>query len=287
MKTKNIFYKIFLFLCFAGFLFLTAFKNKSENIQNSIISNYVTEKDAVVPFQNTNVSEDGLENFKKWKGTFHYELNYSDDIFEPGVSFLKMNGLRGEEVERITLDGNINFTPKVGNSIYIGRGVVNYSVSLMNYSALGEAMVIHFTNGKGSAKIKPLMELIDDDSEIDEQIRIEYQTRIKFDYRNSTYDMRITPGDYDADLDEFGVPVESSSRINVTKAMIRKLEEEGRSILYPETLNEMFPDRPRELDRLDVTVEAFGMPFSYSRNILKGSYKDEKGGILSWKFVAY
>ena len=274
-------------MCFAGFLFLTAFKNKSENIQNSIISNYIAEKDAVVPFQYTNVSEDGLENFKKWKGTFHYELNYSDNIFESGVSFLKMKGLRGEDVDRIILDGNINFTPKVGNRLYVGSGVVKYDVSLMHYASLGEAMVIHFTDGKGSAKIKPLKELVDDDPEIDGQIAIEYGTRIKFNYRNRSYDMRITPGDYGAHLDEFGVPVESSSRIKVTKAMIRKLEGEGRPILYPETLKEMFPDRSREADRLNVGVEAFGIPFSSSSNTLKGSYTDEKGGILTWKFVAY
>ena len=271
-------------MCLAGFLFLTAFKNKSENIQNSIISNYIAEKDAVVPFQYTNVSEDGLENFKKWKGTFHYELNYSDNIFESGVSFLKMKGLRGEEVERIILDGNIIFTPKVGNSIYVGSGEIKYSVSLMSYSSLGEAMVIHFTDGKGSAKIKPIGQLVENDYGKDKK---EYFTRIKFDYRNSNYDMRITPGDYDLTMEQFGVPVESSSRIEVTKAMIRKLEDEGRSVLYPETLIDMFPDRDREADRLDVTVEAIGIPWSSSRNILKGSYTDEKGGVLTWNFKSF
>ena len=279
-------------MCLAGFLFLTAFKNKSENIQNSIISNYVAEKDAVVPFKCANVSEDGLENFKKWKGTFHYELNYSDNIFEPGVSFLEMKGLRGEKVERIILDGNIIFTPKIGNSIYVGSGEVKYSVSLMSYSSLGEAMVIHFNDGKGSTKIKPLMERVvmeeaEDDPKINKQISTEYGTGIRFNYRNGTYDIRITPGDYDAHLDEFGIPVESSSRINVTKAMIRKLDAEGRSILYPETLIDMFPDRAREASRLGVVVEAFGIPFSSSSNTLKGTYTDEKEGILTWNFKSF
>ena len=271
MRTKNFFYTTILFICFAGFLFLTAFKNKSENVQNSIISNYVAEKNTVVPFKCTNVSEDGLENFKKWKGTFHYELNYSDNIFESAVSFLKMKGLRGEKVERIILDGNIIFTPKVGNSIYVGRGTVKYSISLMSYSSLGEAMVIHFTDGKGSAKIVPNR----------------YRTNLRINYRNKKYSLRIDPGIYQADLDAIGLPVEISSRINVTKAMIRKLDAEGRSILYPETLIAMVPDRPRQADRLNVVVEAFDIPFSSLSNSLKGSYTDEKGGVLTWNFKSF
>jgi len=158
-------------------------------------------------------------------------------------------------------------------------------------------MVIHFTDGKGSAKIKPFMERVvmeredivekDPHDVIEKQISTEYGTGIRFNYRNRTYDIRITPGDYDAHLDEFGVPVESSSRIKVTNAMIRKLDAEGRPILYPETLKEMFPDRSKEASRLNVGVEAFGMPFSSSSNTLKGTYTDEKGGVLTWNFKSF
>lgn len=229
------------------------------------------EKVNEAPFDKTYGIEEGIENFKKWRGTFHYELKYSDDFFDPNVSFLKMKGLRGEDVERIILDGNINFTPKVGNSLYVGRGAVKYDVSLMHYAALGEGMVIHYTDGNGSEKIIPNR----------------YRTNLRINYRHKKYSLRIDPGIYEADLDAIGLPVENFSNIKVTKAMIRKLEEEGRPILYPETLNEMFPDRSRQADRLNVVVEAFDIPFSSSSNTLKGTYTDEKGGILTWEFVAY
>jgi hypothetical protein len=60
-----------------------------------------------------------------------------------------------------------------------------------------------------------------------------------------------------------------------------------KTTVLKKTINSMFPDRARALDRLDVAVRAVDMPLSKTRNILKGSYKDEKGGILSWHLVSY
>jgi len=253
---------------------------------------FVLHKEApYIPLKKAHRTGEGVENFKKWKGTFHYKLNYSDDFFYGGVKFLEMKGLRGRNIEKIEVDGNITFAPAVGNRLYAGHGSITYAISIMSFSEMGgNASVMHMTNGKGSSKIKPLMnkfnEEIDDDKH--KQKFIEYQTFIKFDYRNRTYNMRITPGDYEKDLDEFGVVVESSSRIRVTDAMIDKMNELERPILYPEALKSMFKDNDIQKSCENIVFEAFDKPFSPSSNVLKGSYKDTiKGGVLSWELKAY
>jgi len=45
----------------------------------------------------------------------------------------------------------------------------------------------------------------------------------------------------------------------------------------------MFPDVVKNPDRENIAAEAFGMALPSSGNTLTGSYKDNMGGIFSWK----
>jgi len=214
----------------------------------------------------------GIERFKginKWKGKIHYKLDYKDEIGDAGTSFLEMKGLQGKTLQKIIIDGEVTFNSAGDNSIFVGKGKVKYSISIFSISSLGEAFVIHLTDGKGSAKIEPIRQI----------------NYLKFHFSDGSYSLRITPGSSDEELDAFGVEVETYSKIKITKALIKKMEEEGRPLLYPEVLKSIFPDRDTNRDLENIAAEAFGIVLPSSGYTLKGSYKDEKGGVFSWKFV--
>lgn len=214
----------------------------------------------------------GIQRFKgitKWKGKIHYKLDYKDEIGDAGTSFLKMKGLQGKTLQTIVFEGEVTFNSAGGNSIFVGRGNVKYSISLISVSSLGEAFVVHLTDGKGSAKIEPIRPI----------------NYLEFHFSDGSYSLRITPGSSDEELDAFGVEVETFSKIKVTRALIKKMEEEGRPLLYPGVLKSMFSDQDTNRDLENIAAEAFGIAFPSSGYTLKGSYKDDKGGIFSWDFV--
>ena len=47
----------------------------------------------------------------------------------------------------------------------------------------------------------------------------------------------------------------------------------------------MFPDIVKNPDRENIAAEALGMVLPSSGNKLTGSYKDNLGGIFSWKLI--
>ena len=219
-------------------------------------------------------SQSGSAQFrkvKKWKGEIHYKLDRSEGIYDNRVTFLKLKGLDGKTLERVIIDGTVIFEPSDNdkNNVYVGRGKVKYEVSIITVSKLGEAMVVHLTDGKGSEKIEPIEEI----------------NSLRFNYSEGTYSLRITPGISDEDLDTFGVFVESVSEMKITKAFLSKMEEHSRKIPFPEFLKEMFPDVVKNPDRENIVAEAFGMVLPSSGNKLTGSYKDNLGGIFSWKII--
>jgi hypothetical protein len=210
-----------------------------------------------------------IRNVKKWKGKILYELDRSEGLYDNRVTFLKLKALSGQTLEKIIIDGNVIFEPSDQRNIYKGRGKVKYEVSITTVSKLGEAAVVHLTNGKGKEKIKPIKEI----------------NYLKFNYSNGTYSLRITPGISDEEMDAFGVFVESISKLKVSRALINKMEEHNRNIPFPEFLKKMFPDMVKNPDRENIAAEALGMPLPSSGRTLKGSFKDNRGGIFSWKIT--
>lgn len=225
-----------------------------------------------------------FKSIKKWKGEIHYKLNLNESFYDNRVSFLKLKGLYGKTLEFVRIDGTVTFRPVTKSESkldgeegelagwedkFVGRGRVKYNVSIMNLSKLGEAVIVHMTDGKGSEKIEPE----------------HYINNLQFNYYRGTYSLRITPGIEDEELGEFGVGVESYSKLKIPKALINKMEEHGRKIAFPELLKEMFPKAIRNPSRESIAVEAFEIALPSSGYTLKGSYKDEKGGIVSWRFV--
>ena len=223
---------------------------------------------------------DPVADYVRWKGEFQYRLEYRDGLYEGSSEFLKMKGLRGETSERIEVTGHVVFTQakkKIKNRIFslpghfAGKGTASYTIARMSLSRLGEAQVVHFTDGKGNDQIK----------------RNRNDTYLKINRARNTYSIRITPGSYEADIDAFGVKVLRTTEMKATRAFIEKMESEERPVLYPEELIRMFPEYDWSPDRDHVVVEAFDIPLPRNRKVLEGSYKDEKGGVLSWKFVAF
>jgi hypothetical protein len=210
-----------------------------------------------------------LRNVKKWKGEIHYKLDRSEGIYDNRITLLKLKGLNGKTLEKIIIDGTVIFEPSDKSNVYIGQGNVKYEVSIITVSKLGEAAVIHLTDGKGKEKI----ELIEE---------INY---LKFNYSKGTYSIRITPGISDEEMDAFGVFVESVSELKITRAFINKMEEHNRNVPFPEFLKKMFPDMVKYPDRENIAAEALGMTIPSSGRTLKGSFKDNRGGIFSWKIT--
>lgn len=219
-------------------------------------------------------------NYVRWKGDFHYRLEYRDGLYEGSTEILGMKGLRGETSEQIEVKGHVVFTQakkKVRDRLFTlpghfaGKGTASYTIARMSMSGIGEARVVHFTDGKGTDQIKRRRE----------------DTYLKINRARNTYSIRITPGSYEADIDAFGVKVIASTEMKATRALIEKMESEDRPIPYSEKLLEMFPEYEWYPDRDNIVVEAFDIPLPGNRKVLEGSYKDEKGGVLSWKFVAF
>lgn len=219
-------------------------------------------------------------NYVRWKGDFHYRLEYRDGLYEGSTKILGMKGLRGETSEQIEVKGHVVFTQakkQVRDRLFTlpghfaGTGTASYSIARMSLSGIGEARVVHFTDGKGNDQIK----------------RRKEDTYLKINRARNTYSIRITPGSYEADIDEFGVKVLAATEMKVTRAFIEKMESIDRPVLFPEKLKDMFPEYDWYPARDHIVVEAFDIPLPGNRKVLEGTCKDEKGGVLSWKFVAF
>lgn len=211
-----------------------------------------------------------FSNVKKWHCEFHYKLDRSDGIFDNRITFLKFKGLYGNTLEKVTINGSVVFSPSKSSNVYIGRGRAKYEVSIMTVSKLGEAAVVHLTNGKGNEKILPIGQI----------------NYLRFNTSNRTYSLRITPGISDKTMDAFGVFVETVSEMKVSRALLNKMEEHNRDIPFPEFLKKMFPDSAKYPDRENIAAEALDVPLPSSGKTLKGSFKDDMGGIFSWKITA-
>lgn len=219
-------------------------------------------------------------DYVKWRGDFHYKLDYQDGLYDHSVEFMKMKGLVGETDERIEVEGQIVFTEarkEVNKRMvaipgrFAGEGNVTYSIARMSLSGIGEAKVVYFTDGKGKDQISGHPE----------------DTYLKIDRGRKSYSFRISPGSYEADIDAFGVKVLESTEMKVTSAFIEKMESEGRPVLFPEALKEMFPEYEWSQGRDHIVLEAFDIPLPGPGNALRGTYEDEKGGVLSWNFTSF
>jgi hypothetical protein len=200
-----------------------------------------------------------------WKGTVRYSLDFNDEIFRNNISFLKLKGLYGQDSKKIVFEGIITFIPTNIPNLFVATGEVKYNVSLMSIAKMGEAMVIHHTDGKGKEKLEPVHQI----------------NYLRINRGSGTYSLSVSPGISDENLDAFGVLVKTASYFKVTRAVLEKMESENRQIPFPETLKKMFPDVKTGEDRESIVGEAFGRPFPGTGTI-KDSSKDEYGGIFSW-----
>ena len=204
-------------------------------------------------------------NVRGWKGTVRYVLNMNDEIYRSETSFLKLKGLYGQDSKKIFFEGVITFMPTNKPNLYVATGKVKYKVSLTSVSKLGDAMVIHHTDGKGKEKLLP-----------------EYQINyLRINRRSGTYSLAVSPGIEDEELGAFGVYVKTVSYMKVTRAVLEKMESENRNIPFPEMLKKMFPDVIKGEDRESIVGEAFGRPLA-GIGTMKDSSKDENGGVFSW-----
>ena len=293
MKPRNLLHRLFsgsflpgLFMAFA--LLMISFTDEEHPKKNPRVveSSTITDVFPQYGWEGDKIGTldiDGIYpavNYVRWKGDFHYKLDYRDGLYEGSTEILKMKGLRGETSENIEVKGHIVFTQakkKIKDRIFTlrghfaGEGTASYTIARMSLSGIGEARVVHFTDGKGKDQIK----------------RRQEDTYLKINRARNTYSIRITPGSYEADIDAFGVKVLSSTEMKVARAFIDKMESEDRPVPYSEELIKMFPEYDWYPDRDNIVLEAYDMPLPKSGNTLSGSYKDEKEGILTWKFVAY
>ena len=199
-----------------------------------------------------------------WKGTVRYSLDFNDEVYSKDISFMKLKGLSGQDSKKIVFEGVITFIPTNIPNLFLATGEVKYNVSLMSIAKLGDAMVIHLTDGKGKEKLEPVHQI--------NYLRIN---------RSGSYSLSVSPGISDEDMGAFGVLVQTASYMKVTRAFLEKMESENRKIPFPETLKKMFPDVKTGEDRESIVGEAFDRPFPGTGTI-KDSSKDEYGGIFSW-----
>ena len=100
-----------------------------------------------------------FKGIKKWEGKIHYKLDFNEEIGDATTSFLELKGLKGTTLEKIIIDGEVTFNSAGGNGVFVAKGKVKYSLSFCYVSSLGEAIVIHLTDGKGSAAIEPIRQI--------------------------------------------------------------------------------------------------------------------------------
>jgi hypothetical protein len=205
------------------------------------------------------------DNLRGWKGTVRYTLDLKEDIYRQDISFMKLKGLQGQDYRKIVFKGEITFLPTNRPDLFVAKGDVNYEVSLISVARLGQAMVVHLTDGKGKEKVEPVYQI----------------NYLRIDRESGTYSLAVSPGIEDEDMGAFGVLVETVSYMKVTRAFLEKMESENRDVPFPEMLKRMFPDVKKETDRESIAGEAFGRPFT-GTGVIKDSVKDENGGIFSW-----
>ncbi len=200
-----------------------------------------------------------------WKGTVRYTLDMNDEIYRNNISFMKLKGLSGQDFRKILFHGEITFIPTNKTNLFVATGNVKYYVSLIFVAKMGDAMVVHLTDGKGREKVEP----------------DHYINYLRISPGNGTYSLAVSPGIEDENLNAFGVFVRTVSYMKVTRAFLEKMESENRKVPFPEMLKKMFPDVKTGEDRESIAGEAFGRPFP-GTGTLKDSAKDEQGGIFSW-----
>ncbi|MCK5004961.1 MAG: hypothetical protein KAS21_07725 [Candidatus Aminicenantes bacterium] len=205
------------------------------------------------------------DGVRGWKGTVRYTLDMNDEMYRNDISFLKLKGLYGQDSRKIFFEGVITFIPTNKPNLFLATGEVKYNVSLISIAKMGNAMVIHLTDGKGKEKLEP-----------------EYRSNyLRINRGSGTYSLSVDPGISDEDMGAFGVLVKTVSYMKVTRAFLNKMEEENRKVPFPEMLKKMFPDVKTGEDRESIVGEAFGRPFPGTAT-MKDSSKDENGGIFSW-----
>lgn len=209
------------------------------------------------------------ESVRGWKGTVRYSLDRKEEIYRNDITFLKLKGLRGRDFEKVVFTGTITFIPTNKPGLFVAAGMVDYEVSKVSVSRLGQAMVVHMTDGKGREKVEP-------------EYHINY---LRIDRDSGTYSLAVSPGISDEEMDAFGVLVRTASYMKVTRALLERMEQENRKIPFPEMLKRMFPDVKTGEDRESIAGEAFDRPFPGTAT-LKDSAGDEKGGIFSWHLQA-
>ncbi|MEN8223498.1 MAG: hypothetical protein ABFR36_09615 [Acidobacteriota bacterium] len=205
------------------------------------------------------------KSVRGWKGTVRYSLDLKDEIYRNDISFMKLKGLYGQDFKKINFEGEITFIPTNKPNLFLATGEVKYEVSLISISKMGAAMVIHLTDGKGKEKLEP-------------EHQINY---LRINRGSGTYSLSVAPGISDEDMGTFGVLVKTVSYMKVTRAFLKKMDEENRKVPFPEMLKKMFPDVKTGEDRESISGEAFSRPFP-GTGTLKDSSKDENGGIFSW-----
>lgn len=205
------------------------------------------------------------DGIRGWKGTVRYTLNMNEEVYKNNISFLKLKGLYGQDSKKIIFEGVITFIPSNKPNLFVATGEVKYDVSQISVARLGQAMVIHTTDGRGKEKVEP----------------VHHINYLRIYPGNGTYSIAVSPGVEDEELGAFGVYVNTVSYMKVTRAVIEKMESENRKIMFPEMLKKMFPDVKKGEDRESIAGEAFNRPYP-GTSTLKDSVKDEMGGVFSW-----
>lgn len=205
------------------------------------------------------------EGVRGWKGTVRYTLDLEEEIYRHDISFMKLKGLFGQDFRKIIFEGEITFIPSNRPNLFVATGEVKYDVSLISVSGLGQAMVVHLTDGKGKEKLDP----------------VHHINYLRINRGSGTYSLAVSPGIEDEEMGAFGVYVKTVSYMKVTRAFLEKMESENRKVPFPEMLKKMFPDVKTGEDRESIAGEAFGRPFP-GTSTLKDSAKDENGGVFTW-----
>ena len=198
------------------------------------------------------IQQDGIRRFRdiqEWQAKFHYELDFEDSYQDGSTEFLGFKGLGGEDLEKVIISGTATYT-YAGRGVFVGKGSVDYEVSILSMASLGNARVVYLTDGKGKDNLEPIKEI----------------NYLKIDLSEGTYDFWVTPGHDDEEMAMFGVDVVSRDYLNITDPVIEKMAENGTPVMFPELLKAMFPNQRNQADlhQLNAYVNNYPLPsFGY------------------------
>lgn len=212
----------------------------------------------------------GVSRFRKisgWKGTFSYRLDYSaDESFGDATLSILSGNLSSQETERIEMAGEVTFTGDSGGQL-AGQGSVDYEVELFSLTKWGNKSILSMTDGRGRADILPEIE----------------GNFLSFDLQDGSYSFAISPGREDEDRGEFGVEARLYDDMEIIDPLLADLKNADREVPLSELLPAMLPEERADEGYVNIGIDLQMFPLPAFGNILRGTYTDYRGGILSWR----